>query len=462
MNVTFGAEAQLIRTETKGTVHGRFEDEDDFDIYSLYSQAEWTINPALDFVLAGRVDRFSAIDETTFSPRAGIVFKPKPTQSFRATFNRAITSPSALLVFVDIPFGITPAFDIPFIGGTQPISYTDPLVTSSFLPGVGEYSGIDMPLSIPYNVALAGLADVLPQNVLDYLGTKAAEVSGTTAGVLLLNGGVATTLPQRDKIKSTKTSAYEIGYKGIFGGKFSLGLDVYYNQRRDLIFTGAISPLVINPAISTDLVAELNRVTDATELEALGTTQEAVAAAFSTVGDGLAPNPLGLVEPDIAYASSQPQFVVTPSNTGRVKYFGADLSMQYYFSEELSVFANYSWLEQNFFTDEEIDLPGTGQVYALNTPENRIRVGMDYIPEAKGFSYNASVRYQDEYQVEMGTIFSGVLDSYTIVDAGVGYNFGNGIKINVTAQNLFNNEYRVMPRMPKIGRLVLAKAIFEL
>lgn len=136
--------------------------------------------------------------------------------------------------------------------------------------------------------------------------------------------------------------------------------------------------------------------------------------------------------------------------------------MQYYFSEELSVFANYSWLEQNFFTDEEIDLPGTGQVYALNTPENRIRVGMDYIPEAKGFSYNASVRYQDEYQVEMGTIFSGVLDSYTIVDAGVGYNFGNGIKINVTAQNLFNNEYRVMPRMPKIGRLVLAKAIFEL
>ena len=196
MNVTFGAEAQLIRTETKGTVHGRFEDEDDFDIYSLYSQAEWTINPALDFVLAGRVDRFSAIDETTFSPRAGIVFKPKPTQSFRATFNRAITSPSALLVFVDIPFGITPAFDIPFIGGTQPISYTDPLVTSSFLPGVGEYSGIDMPLSIPYNVALAGLADVLPQNVLDYLGTKAAEVSGTTAGVLLLNGGVATTLPQ--------------------------------------------------------------------------------------------------------------------------------------------------------------------------------------------------------------------------------------------------------------------------
>ncbi len=459
LDFTIGGEVQSIISKTQGTVHGRFEDDDDNNTFSVYAQAKWNIAPTLDVIAAARMDRFSAIDETTISPRAGIIFKPTPAHTFRATFNRSITQPSSLFIYADLLFGISPVFDIPFLGGNQPITFSDPLQTSSFLGGT--YEGIDMPLAIPYNIALSSLQEAFPQPVINYLQSKIAEITGTSAGVLLVNGQPTTVLPERDLIRSTKTNAYEIGYKGIFGGTVAVGIDVYYNKRKDLIFTESVSPLVINPNLATDLATELERVTDPAVLADLGLPQDAVIGAFSAVGAALAENPLGLVSPDVPYASDRPQFIVTPSNTGNVNYFGADLSLQYYFNEELSAFANYSWLDQIFFEDEDIGLPGTGQVYSLNTPKNRIRLGVDYIPEKQGFSYTASMRYQDAMEVSNGTIFSGPIDSYTIVDAGFGYRFNSGVKVNVTAQNLFNQEYRIMPKMPKIGRLVLVKGVVE-
>ena len=462
LDVTLGGEIQLIRTDSKGTVHGRFEDDDNFDIYSGYAQAEYLLSPKFEVIGALRIDRFSAINETTLSPRAALVYRLGQNQTLRASFNRAITSPSALWVYADIPFGVSPAFDIPFIGGIVPIQFSDPINTSSFLPGVGNYAGTDLSLNIPFNTALESLGETLSPEVLIYLGSRATQVSGTTAGALLLNNQIISALPERGQLQSTKTSAFELGYKGIFGGSVSVGLDVYYNRRRDLVFISSVSPLVLYPSLAADLAAEVGRITDPNELSALGTTQQEVQDAFSAIGEGLAAGPLGLVQPDIDFQSTQPQFVVTPNNTGQVNYFGADFSLQYYASSELSVFFNYSWLEQSFYTDEEIGLPGTGLNYSLNTPENRIRAGIDFIPENEGFSYNASVRYQDSYEVEMGTIFSGVLDSYTIVDAGFGYKFSNGLNVVVTGQNIFNNEYRVMPRMPKIGTLVLVKAMIDL
>ncbi len=460
LELTVGGEIQLIDSATQGTVHGRYEAEDDFDIFSAYAQTDFSLAPNLNLITAARLDRFTAIDETTISPRATLLYEFTKNHNLRFSFNRAITSPSSLFVFGDIPFGVAPVFDIQFLGGIEPITFSDPVVTSSFLGG--SYPGIDIPLAIPYSIALAGLEGAIPQEVLDYLASRTTEVTNTSAGVLLLNDQLVTDFPVQDKIRSTKTNVFEIGYKGIVSNKFAISLDVYYNQRRDLIFTGAVSPFVLNPTLTNDLVAEFVRVTDPAELAALGVPQDVLAGIIGEVAEGLvALGPLGLVQPEIEFDSQLPTLIVRPTNTGKVDYFGIDFSGQYYVTNDLSTFINYSWLSQNVFNDADLGLQGSGQEYALNVPTNRIRVGVDYIPEI-GLTYNASVRYQNAMRAFDGTIFNGEVPAYTIVDASIGYDFGNGLQINLSGQNLLNNEYRIMPRMPKIGRLVRLQGTYEL
>ena len=53
--------------------------------------------------------------------------------------------------------------------------------------------------------------------------------------------------------------------------------------------------------------------------------------------------------------------------------------------------------------------------------------------------------------------FSGDTGNRTLVDLGLGYKFNDIITFDVSAQNLFDNEYRAYPLFPKIGRRVLAK-----
>jgi iron complex outermembrane receptor protein len=460
--VNLGTELQFLRSDTKGTVHGRFEDDDNNDIFSGYVQSSYQLSKNLDFLVAARLDRFSAIDETTISPRTGLIYNFAPNQSVRLTFNRSVSSPSALFIFGDIPFGSTPAFNIQFMGGIQPIMFSDPLVTESFIPGVGSYTGTGIPLSIPYSLSASILSESFPAAFIDYLNSKVPEINGVSDGLLTINGNPISVLPERDKIRTTKTNAFEVGYKGIFDNKFSLGLDIYYNLKRDLIFSAPATPLVVYPTLAADLVSVVNAVTTDEELAEYGLDQATLGGIIGDIANGLAANPLGLVPAEVQFNGPLPTFIVTPSNTGEVDYFGADLFVQYYFNNRLSAYANYSWLNQNFFTDEEIGLPGSGQVYALNTPENRIRIGFDHLPLEKGWIYGLSLRYQDAMQVQSGTIYAGRLDAYTIVDGTLGYDFGNGFRLNMTGQNLLNNEYRVMPRMPKIGRFIMLKATITL
>jgi outer membrane receptor protein involved in Fe transport len=46
------------------------------------------------WVIGGRVDKFSSIDDPVFSPRTTFMVKPDPAQTFRVSFNRAFRAPS--------------------------------------------------------------------------------------------------------------------------------------------------------------------------------------------------------------------------------------------------------------------------------------------------------------------------------------------------------------------------------
>ncbi|MEO1655115.1 MAG: TonB-dependent receptor, partial [Bacteroidota bacterium] len=73
LDITVGADYRLNTIETEGSIHGRFEDDDDYAIFGAYAQVDVKATNKLNIIAAGRVDRFSALDEVAFSPRVGLV-----------------------------------------------------------------------------------------------------------------------------------------------------------------------------------------------------------------------------------------------------------------------------------------------------------------------------------------------------------------------------------------------------
>ena len=59
-----------------------------------YVQDEIFLNDHLRWVVGGRVDKFSSIENAVFSPRTTLLIKPSANQTFRVSFNRAFRAPS--------------------------------------------------------------------------------------------------------------------------------------------------------------------------------------------------------------------------------------------------------------------------------------------------------------------------------------------------------------------------------
>jgi outer membrane receptor for ferrienterochelin and colicins len=105
---TYGLDYLLTLPETGGTINGRYEDDDRILQVGGYLQSETELTPRLDLILAGRIDRTTALEDVVFSPRAGITFEPTAGHTFRLTYNRAVETPTTLNMFLDIHAGGVP------------------------------------------------------------------------------------------------------------------------------------------------------------------------------------------------------------------------------------------------------------------------------------------------------------------------------------------------------------------
>ena len=59
-----------------------------------YLQDEMFLSERVRWLVGGRLDKFSSIDGTVFSPRTTLMFKPSAAQTLRLSFNRAFRAPS--------------------------------------------------------------------------------------------------------------------------------------------------------------------------------------------------------------------------------------------------------------------------------------------------------------------------------------------------------------------------------
>ena len=111
LRLTYGFDALLTRPDTDGTITGRNEDDDDLNEFGGYLQSETALSPPLDLVLALRYDYHNRLEDPQLSPRAGLVYKPRETQTLRLTYNRAFSTPSTNNLYLDLltardPFGL--------------------------------------------------------------------------------------------------------------------------------------------------------------------------------------------------------------------------------------------------------------------------------------------------------------------------------------------------------------------
>jgi iron complex outermembrane receptor protein len=67
---------------------------DDRNEGGAYVQDEIFLGNHFRWVVGGRLDKFSSIDDPVFSPRTSLLIKPAASQTFRISFNRAFRAPS--------------------------------------------------------------------------------------------------------------------------------------------------------------------------------------------------------------------------------------------------------------------------------------------------------------------------------------------------------------------------------
>ena len=519
-NWTGGVDYRLSVADTGNEVYGRQEEDDNFGIIGGYLQTKLALGDKLDLVLAGRADRFNFLDETAFSPRAVLVFKPSPKHTIRGGFNRAVGAPSQLQVNIDFP---VTTFNVPGVGavgsawllgnnGQQTFGDNPEIVWNSVLQGLGvpnlPVGTPGLPNAVAYGLATQGLLPQLLPGVVQGLVAQGvpAELAQSTANNLAaylgnpvnFPGGFTGEFAGRNLFNdqplglidapsaSLRTEdTWEVGYKGLVGDKLGVTIDVY-NRSIDgaTLFTG-ISPTysLENINIAADLLANIDgggiESFLAGELGALGPeaagalaaglTQQ-VLAGYQTAAGGaeaaLLPAIQGFGAAGVlAWTPTQelpqgigPLYAAGYRTFEEFDYWGADIGLNYFINDDLSIFGNYSWISENEFEPQIQGVEGT-ELTRISQPENRFRLGWNLTPEF-GWRANMAYQYDPSFTVDLGQ-FSGDTDVKNLVDAGVGYKFDNGLTIAATAQNLFDNQYRAFPQFPQIGRRVLGSLTYD-
>ncbi|MCY4158630.1 MAG: TonB-dependent receptor [Bacteroidetes bacterium] len=507
-SLTLGADMKLTRPDTRGTVLGRNENNDNINEYGLYAQSTTRFTNRIELTLALRGDYNNVVDEFQVSPRIGMVLKPSLTSSFRVTYNRSFSSPSASANWLDLVAAKLPGnINVRGRGAATGFTYarnsdylnlgaTTDLVASSLIPGS---EGAPTPAGIStgtiYGLIYAGL-EAIPDDALARqlataglnvplpliatlkaaLGPASTVVQGFSPGVLgalnlstlQIDLGV-TDVEDVDPLEATISQTFEIGYKGIFNKNILFAIDAYYETKKN--FVGALqvrTPLVFVPTLSQDLVRDITAgITNNTTLAAaLGlfrvTPEQAAQLLVDIAGSSLpgATTPIAIVQPNENNPGigQLPEIMLSYPNYGHLKYYGADVSIQVIVSRALSLFGNMSWVSDDFFDHTELDEELEDQVISLNAPSFKFKIGGQY-EHRSGFSVNASGRHVKGFRVISGP-YDGDLPSYFILDLGVGYKFTPSLRADLSINNAANSDHREFVGSPRLGRIATARLTY--
>ncbi|MDQ3051101.1 MAG: TonB-dependent receptor [Bacteroidota bacterium] len=126
---------------------------------------------------------------------------------------------------------------------------------------------------------------------------------------------------------------------------------------------------------------------------------------------------------------------------------GVTVGLNYYIGKFFAFTTNYSY---NLLDKQGSDDP---LIPAYNTPEHKFNIGFNG-RGIRNFSFNINFKWIDGFRYEGSPQFTGIIDSYHVVDAQVNYKFfDDKLMFKLGASNLLNNEHYELYGGPLIGRL---------
>lgn len=471
-DLTGGLDFQRSIPRTAGTLTGRNEDHDDFYTTGAYLQSQTRVSPLVDLTLSARLDYFSPTEELLLSPRGALVFKLASEHSLRLTYNRATGNVRGLAYFMDLKNGDSGAYVTRLRGNANGFTFPDPLATTSFvtIPGFPvRDAGTGIDLQRAYAAITSGLVEPGAPlgdsaELTALLWSRMSLVAGFSEGGLFLPPEPAEDVKDQDPVRPMITNTFEVGYKGLLLNRIALGVDAYYTHRERFVNFQIISPFVNAPELGSDLSEEVSGLFSDEELAEYGLNVDDLAALYEEAGWALGSGFIGIVEPVENFdPDTKPELLLINANFGELDYWGIDASAEAIIQDNITTFANVSWVNDNFFDSEELGEPGKGFIDAMNIPKAKFRLGVEYQPFDR-FSLRASTRYVQSFEVRDDQ-YAGKVKGYTILDLGAGYEFDSsltGLRLDVTAQNALNNVHREYIGVPKVGRLVTARLTYSL
>lgn len=479
LDLTYGVDLQRSEPRTDGTITGRYEEDDNIDEVGGYLHATFRVNPNVDLVGALRVDHHNRLEDLVYSPRAALVYRPMENQTFRATFNRAFSTPTTNNLFLDLraaQIGIPPQSPA-FLYNVQLMGV--PEAGFSFRNECpGGLQGLCMwsPLPGAPNQAIPATAvpfwnplvtQLVPAQLQLLLLNPGAQPGDPTLGSLLrrfdqeaAQSGVGEPFPvdqggPRDieRLRPTITNTFEVGYKGILGGRFLLAADVWRSRVNDFIGPLRVeTPSVFfDPATVQAFV--LHRLAP---LIGAGVVSQAQAAEIIT---GFSSIPVGTVAPD---QLSSPDLILTYRNFGDLDLWGADASFQFLATDRLSFTGSLSLVSDDCFDFSEDGTCSGAEDIALNAPKLKGSAGAGWTDALLGLSLDGRLRFSDGFPMNSG-VYVGEVDGYAVVDANVSYQLPwmPGATATFTVNNLLDSKHREFVGAPELGRLAILRLMYR-
>ena len=206
-----------------------------------------------------------------------------------------------------------------------------------------------------------------------------------------------------EPIKPETNDTWELGYKGVLGGKLYVDATGYYSD-----FDRFMSPLVIIANFLTPAAAG-------------GPTY----AFDAKTGEA------------ITGATGGPQIPLTYFNVGRAKIHGTDIGLRYLLTPTIGLVGTTSL--QKLDKIEKRSRTDPAEATAFNSTTSKFTVGMDFAELAtKALSAGWTARYVNGYDFLSG-VNVGRIPTFSTFDFTVGYGLPQlNSRINLSVQNLFS------------------------
>jgi outer membrane receptor for ferrienterochelin and colicins len=458
----YGVDYISTNPQTKNTINGNNEDNDNVREYGAYVQGKTKLSSRWDFLAALRVDGNNVITGQFVSPRAALTYKAADNQSLRFTFNRSFNTPANFSFFLDLPSvadaagfrrnpSLTP-FNLPAYNVIA--TGNKPKVGLQFDRSCGATSGfgnlcmrspfISQGTSVVGASAATGVPALVRYSQAAFTGALAQGYLSAVGGNATLATALATAVVNR-LAASTPTNAqigtvgrlgsatiqetsvqnlrplnasfdntFEAGYKGLgMNGKLSFDFSAWGQQRGG----GAITASLITPWIFADptqtgafVGAQAGAALQAEILAGRlpASLAPSIPALATGAAQGLTPLLAGLPLGTVGFTDAVNRDFSLRATYQRIdqtiNVWGSDVGLSYQFTQDFAIDATASVVNRVVFDELQV---GTSPL-ALNAPGAKTTWTARYLGAETGLGFEARWRYTDAFPVNSGVYESDI------------------------------------------------------